>query len=132
MIDKKLKWFDCKYCGKDFQSFDKRKYCDDCTARQAKYPFPKSSSLMRMVRNREFVENYKKNKKCELCGFNNPPDILEFHHKDKKDKGTGVNILMKTLKSINEMQKEIEKCLLLCPNCHRRLHFQERLVQDEE
>ncbi len=118
-----MKWFDCKYCGKDFKSLRKKLYCDSCRLKQSS--LDKSSTTRRMIRNREFIKNYKKDKKCSGCGYNKYPGILEFHHKDKSTKYKGDNFLSKSLRRIDLIQKEIEKCHILCPNCHRELHLKE-------
>lgn len=126
MVLRLMMWLDCSYCGKDFQDNKRRIYCDDCIARHKKEPLPKSSTTMRMIRNRQFVTNYKKDKECDNCGYNKYPEILDFHHKNKSEKVGTINRLMKGLKSIYMIQKEIEKCLLICPNCHRELHLLEQ------
>jgi len=79
-----------------------------------------------MIRNREFVRGYKKDKGCEICGYKKYTEILEFHHRGKENKNKTVNTLMKTLKNLNTIKKEMDKCRLLCPNCHRELHLLER------
>ena len=121
-----MMWQDCKYCGEDFQDIRRRVYCDTCTARHKKYPLPKNSSTMRMIRNREFIKNQKMNKNCLRCGYNQHPEIIEFHHKNKSEKVAGVCELAKSLKSIYIIKKEIEKCDLICPNCHREEHLLEK------
>ena len=126
MVLRLTMWQDCKYCGVDFQDIKKRKYCDNCLVKSKEKPFSKSSSTMRMIRNREFIRNYKKDKKCVYCGYKNYPEILDFHHINKLEKLEGVSQLMKSLKSIYIIQKEIEKCKLLCPNCHREEHLLEK------
>ncbi len=121
MVNENRVCFDCKG---DFIGDKKRKYCDKCNtmkSRKAGY----DSSIKRMIRNREFIRNYKQGKECEICGYNRYPQLLDFHHKDRKLKSVGVNILMKTLKNLDIIQNEIEKCMLVCPNCHRELHLKE-------
>jgi len=80
-----------------------------------------------MIRNREFIKSYKKDKRCELCGYNKYPEILQFHHKDRNLKNEGVNVLMKTLKNLDLIKSEIKKCIILCPNCHNELHLKEKI-----
>ena len=55
---------------------------------------------------------------CSICGYNKNINILEFHHINPKDKKFGIN--MKSIKcfSTNSMINELNKCILLCPNCH--------------
>lgn len=110
----------CKLCQEKFIKKYNRKYCLKCS------PDYINSSTMRMIRNREFIKNYKKDKKCGICGYNKYPEILDFHHKNKEEKDIGVNILMKTLKNLDLIKEEIKKCILICPNCHRELHLMEK------
>jgi len=85
-----------------------------------------------MIRNREFIWDYKKDKKCEICGYNKHTEILVFHHRNKEEKNEGVSVLMKTLKNLEIVKKEIDKCIILCPNCHRELHLKERQNRKNE
>ena len=112
----------CKNCGEEFKAYRNKKYCGNCKILS-------NSSTMRMIRNRDFIKGYKKDKKCEMCGYNKYPEILDFHHKNKEEKNVGINILMKTLKNLDIIKKEIEKCILLCPNCHRELHIKEDITK---
>ena len=57
--------------------------------------------------------------KCEICGYNKNISALEFHHINPKEKAFTVS---DTRHSWNEAQKELDKCILLCANCHRELH----------
>jgi hypothetical protein len=56
---------------------------------------------------------------CVSCGFNKYTAALEFHHSDPKQKDFGFS--GKTV-SWDRMKKELDKCLLLCSNCHRAVH----------
>jgi len=64
--------------------------------------------------------------KCEECGYGECPAALTFHHKDpsKKDFGLG-----SCIRSWDSVQKEIEKCRLLCANCHAEVHYEETEAQ---
>lgn len=78
-------------------------------------------------RRREFknwFREYKSNLKCSKCGFSHPA-ALDFHHKDSTKKeftlgSTGLSV------STEKFLKEIEKCEILCANCHRIHHYEER------
>lgn len=70
--------------------------------------------------NRKYIENYKLNKSCS-CG-EKEPCCLDFHHVDKDNKTVKVSTAIRRL-SINKIKKEIEKCIILCSNCHRKLHL---------
>lgn len=60
--------------------------------------------------------------KCEVCGYDKCLDALEFHHLSDKDFGIGSN----TKLSYARLVKEVEKCILLCSNCHKERHYDER------
>lgn len=58
--------------------------------------------------------------KCCKCGYNKCTRALIFHHKRKKSFGLSLNYLWS--KSWKTIIKEIQKCLLVCANCHAELH----------
>lgn len=65
-----------------------------------------------------------KGNKCNDCTLEYPkyPScIFDFHHLDSNYKEFGWGKLR--LKSWNKIIKEIDKCVLLCSNCHRIRHF---------
>ena len=70
------------------------------------------------IRLREYINNYKLSRGCSICGYNKCAAVLEFHHNGDKDflpnSSSG--------RSIENLKKEIEKCIVLCANCHRELH----------
>ena len=67
-----------------------------------------------------FIE-YKKTLKCEECG-DSRYWVLDFHHRDPKEKDIEVSTLIRKGNK-NKIIKEVEKCDVLCSNCHRDLHF---------
>ena len=69
---------------------------------------------------REMARAYKGNK-CAICGYNKCPRVLAFHHIDptKKDFGVADHGLTR---SWEKTRLEIDKCILLCANCHMEVH----------
>jgi len=61
---------------------------------------------------------------CELCGYNRCIASLEFHHlNDKKfDISTIKKTKFKNLGNIIEIIEELNKCQLICSNCHKKTH----------
>lgn len=57
--------------------------------------------------------------KCQICGYNRCLSVLQFHHKDPKQKIKSVS-QFKTLVSARE---EAQKCDLLCSNCHDEITY---------
>jgi hypothetical protein len=74
-------------------------------------------------RNIEFINNYKKDKQCQYCKYNKYPQILQFHH--LRDKRKEIYKLKSHGYSIQTINKEINKCILLCPNCHAIIHLKQ-------
>jgi hypothetical protein len=61
-----------------------------------------------------------KGEKCEKCGYSKCIEALEFHHIDPTQKDFNVSSHSYSSK---RMTSEVDKCLLLCSNCHREIHF---------
>jgi predicted HNH restriction endonuclease len=54
---------------------------------------------------------------CVMCGFDEIPAALEFHHVDPSLKAFGLSARGVT-RSIDALREEASKCVLLCANCH--------------
>jgi hypothetical protein len=81
------------------------------------------------VRNRDrkikdWLKEYKQTLKCEYCEENNPA-CLEFHHTNPKDKKFSI-VRINDYMSWKDLKSEIEKCRVLCANCHRKEHYDQR------
>ena len=67
--------------------------------------------------------------KCEHCGFKTDiMSVYDFHHKDPSQKDFGISHKSGYGKSLEQTKKEVDKCLLLCRNCHAIEHH--RIVQE--
>jgi 5-methylcytosine-specific restriction endonuclease McrA len=58
--------------------------------------------------------------KCQTCGYNKCAAALELHHLDAKEKSFGVAEKGYT-RSWEKVKAELDKCILLCANCHREV-----------
>jgi hypothetical protein len=92
---------------------DKRKYAD-----RAEYL--KQAVVRRRKLIRQQAVEYKGNR-CVVCQYSRCLKALEFHHieSDKKDFGISAKGYTRSWKII---LKELDKCILLCANCHREVH----------
>jgi len=61
--------------------------------------------------------------KCAICGYDRCIDALEFHHKDSSSKDFGISEKGYT-RSWKKVAEELDKCIMICANCHRELHAQ--------
>ena len=59
--------------------------------------------------------------KCQKCGYDRCSDALEFHHNNLSDKDFSISSKGYT-RSWNRVREELDKCTLLCANCHREVH----------
>lgn len=69
----------------------------------------------------KFLKNYKHTHKCIICG-EDADCCLEFHHINSKDKLFSLRSVNEHKYSKQELISELNKCCLLCCNCHRKLH----------
>jgi hypothetical protein len=58
---------------------------------------------------------------CQFCGYDRCIEALEFHHLDPTLKDFGISYKGYT-RSWERVKEEIDKCTLLCANCHREVH----------
>lgn len=61
--------------------------------------------------------------KCEKCGYSKSVAALQFHHSDPSQKEFGIATKMYSW-AIEILKKEVDKCELLCSNCHFEFHSQ--------
>lgn len=87
-------------------------------------------STEEIFKNYKYLYNYRKRLKqllvsykggkCEICGYDKCISALEFHHKNPKDKDFSIS--SGKYLSIQKCKQEVDKCILVCSNCHRELH----------
>ena len=97
----------CKLCNKEFKNYQSRciARCGSCNTKIRRFR-AKAAAI-------EFL-----GKKCVSCGWNGDQAALQFHHLKGKDFTIG-NVANKSWDSI---KKEMQKCVLLCANCHSIEH----------
>ena len=58
--------------------------------------------------------------KCSICGEDRIW-CLDFHHTNPSEKEGSVSHM---IQAPNKLKSELEKCIVLCANCHRDVHYQ--------
>ena len=58
---------------------------------------------------------------CAICGYDRCHQALDFHHKEPTKKSFGISQKGYT-RSWKRVQEELDKCFLICANCHREIH----------
>jgi hypothetical protein len=69
-----------------------------------------------------WLSEYKATLKCSRCPETHPA-CLEFHHKNPLEKDINVGWVASWGWSVERITKEIDKCIVLCANCHRKQHW---------
>lgn len=60
--------------------------------------------------------------KCEKCDYNKCEWALEFHHTNPEEKD--FIIAKYATLSWEKIKKELDKCIMVCANCHREIHHE--------
>lgn len=60
---------------------------------------------------------------CHDCGENFPDYIYDFHHRDPEDKDFKISHHLTRNLDWQAVTQELDKCDLLCANCHRHRHY---------
>lgn len=121
----------CIYCKKEFEVIARqggmnRKVCYDCIPEGLE-----KNERTKLERNliRQIINKEKISRGCNICGYNKCPTALEWHHTgDNKNFNPGDILRKGTITSFQQYQEETKKCILLCANCHREIHWQEENV----
>ena len=68
-----------------------------------------------------------KGKFCHICGYNKNTSALCFHH--LHDKSFGIDIRKCSNTNWEKLVEEVNKCIVLCHNCHMEEHYPEHMVR---
>jgi hypothetical protein len=85
----------------------------------------KATSARRKREQRERWEAYRSDKACAHCGFSHPA-VIDFHHVIRQNKQSVNDLAVRRGNVSAAIREAEEKCIPLCANCHRILHWQER------
>lgn len=120
----------CKHCEKElpienFYHFNRKEtsntriwsYCKDCERLRQK---------QKNINFKKQCLDYKQQFCCELCGYDKSVVALDFHHIDSSKKDFTISS-SKTINLNKRIKNELDKCQVLCSNCHRELHSVENL-----
>lgn len=80
-----------------------------------------TQTLDRRARLRAWVCGLKRDRGCARCSESDPA-CLDFHHRDGAEKTASVSAMVSNGRSKASIREEIERCDVLCANCHRKEH----------
>jgi hypothetical protein len=75
----------------------------------------------RKLKIKEQYKEWKTQQKCSICD-ENAPECLDLHHKNPEEKDFNISEYGTAVGSWRRLQKELDKCVVLCSNCHRKVH----------
>lgn len=116
----------CKSCEteKPISKFYKNKKNIDGYENNCKKCREKRKTEIKSI-TREQIKEFKKTLKCSNCG-NSDYRVLDFHHVNPNEKEMGISEMLSNRYTFEKIKKEIDKCIVLCSNCHRIHHYEER------
>ena len=82
------------------------------------------NTVAKKKRRQEFIA-FKSRLSCEKCGENHPA-TLDFHHVISHPSNKKIHQLTKNGAYDAAIKEIMDKCIVLCANCHRKHHFEER------
>jgi len=83
-----------------------------------------ATSIVIRERNKRWLQDLKKNLQCIRCGESYPA-CLDLHHRDPAGKDMSLGSAISRGWSLARLHAELEKCDVLCANCHRKHHDKE-------
>lgn len=112
-----LKTFSCVSCGESDECLMALRHGRPC------------HTICKLCDNKRAVDRSRDNKLkaieykggcCKQCGYNKNPAALSFHHVNPAEKDP--NFAKMKFWSFENIKKELDKCVLVCMNCHAEIH----------
>ena len=105
----------CGIHGEESLFLKGRNRCKSCESKR---------SRLKTIKNIDRLNDFLKDKKCAVCSCSDSK-VLEFHHVDPTIKRERISYLR--THSWSTILEEIDKCIILCSNCHRLEHANNRI-----
>ncbi len=115
-------WYVCRDCGKNGEEhfyITAKYHCRDC--------FNKKTYTASVVKIKNYMDT-RGGAKCQRCGYDRYIGSLEFHHRNPSEKDPSWNRGW----NMEKLKVELDKCDILCSNCHREVHAEMRLQDKVE
>lgn len=72
------------------------------------------------------IQTIKAQLSCAKCG-DKRGYVLDFHHLNPEEKENTIARMLSNRYELNKVYDEINKCIVLCANCHREFHHFQNL-----
>lgn len=101
----------CRFCQREYVYNPKKGHgltiCNSCVVNRRRYKIKMEAVIY-------------KGGKCEKCGYNKSLNAFHFHHLNPLEKKFSIS--GQHSRSFNSIKLELDKCILLCANCHAEIH----------
>lgn len=122
----------CLKCGKEFLLPSgkghkaTRRFCYECLPYETTDRIGKNMyhTLWKEYIIKQIKERY--GTSCSICGYNKNYAALDFHHINVEEKEFSPAQLIHTSYDLDQIFQELDKCQLVCANCHREIHNPEQ------
>lgn len=113
----------CIVCHKEL-SGKQQKYCSrKCHNQHGNLKFQKYEVQQKRALERKLSAIENKGGCCQICGYSRNLAALVFHHLDPTKKEFSLTAREFSNNSLDTLERELEKCQLLCGNCHMEIHY---------
>ena len=110
----------CKLCGQEIPKNERKHGVSFCSEKCRRKKQSINTIKSRKKKHKKFVE-YKIKRGCDICGYNTFGGSLDFHHIDPQTKTMRIEA-KHFVSNSKKIKKELDKCILVCKNCHYELH----------
>lgn len=87
-------------------------FCKTCSSKQEFYQY--------YTRLTQAITELNRQWECELCGYDENLGAIAFHHIEPSTKS--FEISKRRHATVETFKGELEKCAILCQNCHAEVH----------
>lgn len=128
----------CTQCGEskgceaflpsDWRRAVRKSWCRECRGKKVMHGYyakHRPTVLARQQSLRDRVSALKAALGCKECGESHPA-CLDFHHRDPLQKRIAIGTMVCRSATMDKVLAEIQKCDVLCANCHRKHHHGQR------
>lgn len=109
----------CHLCLNKYPYEKSRRYCRDCSPSVLDTGHAAHKADIRRVFKKTLVDLF--NGECLHCKLKSDQSLYDFHHTDSNEKDFAISQDGHT-RSLEKILKEVNKCVMLCKNCHALLH----------
>lgn len=119
----------CKICNKTLTG-KQIKFCSNiCKCKDSNHRIQNYQSQQKRGIERKLAFIKDKGGQCEICGYKKNMAALCFHHINPKEKRISLDLRSFSNNNIKILSEEVNKCQLLCANCHAETHYPESVIE---